>query len=305
MSKYINPYTDFGFKKLFGEEGNKDLLIDFLNELLPHKHQIADLTFENVEILPDTEMERKAFFDIHCTAISGERFNVEMQKAKVKHFKDRALFYTTFPIRDQAKQGKWNFKLNAVYFVAVLDFWYEMEDEAIFRRDVHLKDQANQTFSDKLNFIFLQMPAFQKTETQLETRFDKWAYFLKNLESFENIPQILNEPIFSKAFATAEMAKMHPQQRNAYAKSKLDYIGIIEVANTAKEEGRELGREEGREQGREQGREEGREQGREEEKKALVIALCKDGDSPTRISKLLGIPIEKVQQIIFDHQNKI
>jgi predicted transposase/invertase (TIGR01784 family) len=124
MPKYINPYTDFGFKKLFGEEANKDLLIDFLNELLPPHHQIAYLTFQNVELLPDTEEERKAFFDIHCMASNGERFIVEMQKAKVKHFKDRALFYTTFPIRDQAKQGKWNFKLDPIYFIAVLDFFY-------------------------------------------------------------------------------------------------------------------------------------------------------------------------------------
>jgi predicted transposase/invertase (TIGR01784 family) len=239
MPKYINPYTDFGFKKLFGEEANKDLLIDFLNELLPSYHQIAYLTFQNVEAFSDTEEERKAFFDIHCMAKSGERFIVEMQKAKVKHFKDRALFYTTFPIRDQAKQDKWNFKLDPIYFIAVLDFFYEDEKTAIFRRDVHLKDQANRAFSDKLNFTFLQMPAFVKTEMQLETHFDKWAYFLKNLEDFEHIPQIFKEPIFSKAFGVAEMAKMTPQQHAAYQKSRLDYIGIQQITETAEEDGKQ------------------------------------------------------------------
>ncbi|MEY4926833.1 MAG: hypothetical protein RI894_1269 [Bacteroidota bacterium] len=74
MSKYINPYTDFGFKKLFGEEGSKALLIDFLNQLLPQHHQISEITFQNVEALPDTSEERKAFFDIHCKAKNGERF---------------------------------------------------------------------------------------------------------------------------------------------------------------------------------------------------------------------------------------
>jgi predicted transposase/invertase (TIGR01784 family) len=74
MAKYISPYTNFGFKKLFGEEGNKDLLIDFLNQLLPAHHQIADLNFRNVENLADSSAERKAIFDIHCKALSGERF---------------------------------------------------------------------------------------------------------------------------------------------------------------------------------------------------------------------------------------
>jgi predicted transposase/invertase (TIGR01784 family) len=123
VAKYINPYTDFGFKKLFGEEGNKSLIIDFLNQLLPSHHQIKDLNFRNLENLPDSTEERKAFFDIHCEAESGERFIVEMQKAKVKHFKDRALFYTTFPLRGQAQKGEWNFELSAIYFVAVLDFF--------------------------------------------------------------------------------------------------------------------------------------------------------------------------------------
>ena len=92
-TKYINPYTDFGFKRLFGVDGNKDLLIDFLNQLLPTKHQIKNLTFKNVENTPDLPEERKAIFDIHCESLTGERFIVEMQKAKIKYFKDRAIFY--------------------------------------------------------------------------------------------------------------------------------------------------------------------------------------------------------------------
>jgi len=180
MAKYINPYTDFGFKKLFGEEGNKDLLIDFLNQLLPAHHQIANLNFRNVENLADLSAERKAIFDIHCKAVSGERFIVEMQKAKVKYFKDRSLFYVTFPIREQAQTGEWNFRLEPIYFVAILDFEYdEAEERRKFRRDVALKDQDGDVFFDKLHFKFLQMPLFNKKENELETKFDKWCYFLK------------------------------------------------------------------------------------------------------------------------------
>jgi predicted transposase/invertase (TIGR01784 family) len=237
MAKYINPYTDFGFKKLFGEEANKDLLIDFLNQLLPEHHQIAELNFRNVENLADLSAERRAIFDIHCKALSGERFIVEMQKAKLKFFKDRSLFYVTFPIRDQAQQGDWNFKLEPIYFVAILDFEYdEAEERRKFRRDVALKDQDGDVFFDKLHFKFLQMPLFNKKENELETKFDKWCYFLKNLENFDQIPSILNEPIFQKAFGTAELASLSAEQRDRYEQSLIQYRDLKSALETAVEE---------------------------------------------------------------------
>lgn len=238
MSKYINPYTDFGFKKLFGEEVNKDLLIDFLNQLLPSYHQIAALTFRNTEMLGELAHERKAIFDIHCEAISGEKFIVEMQKAKVNYFKDRSLFYATIPIKEQAKKGDWDFRLTPIYMIAILDFQYdENEERQKFLRSVKLKDQDGDVFYDKLTFKFIQMPLFLKEESELESHFDKWIYFLKKLESFDGIPTILNEPIFEKAFEVAEVAKMTPLQYEQYQESLLTYIEVKEVVKTAELDG--------------------------------------------------------------------
>lgn len=232
MAKYINPYTDFGFKKLFGEEANKDLRMDFLNQLLPPHHQIADLSFKNVEQLPDLPTERKAIFDIHCKAISGDHFVVEMQKAKINFFKDRSLFYLTFPIREQAKRGEWDFKLTPIYLIAILDFEYdEAEERRKFLRHVQLKDQDCDIFFDKLHFKFIQMPLFTKEEHELDTHFDKWIYFLKKLETFDDIPAILQEPIFEKAFKTAEVASLTPEQRDEYEQSRLAYFEITALKN--------------------------------------------------------------------------
>ena len=270
MAKYINPYTDFGFKKLFGEEGNKDLLIDFLNQLLPKHHQIKDLNFRNPENLADLSVERKAIFDIHCESLSGERFIVEMQKAKIKHFKDRSLFYITFPIRDQALQGEWNFKLEPIYFVAILDFEYdEAEEKRKFRRDVALKDQDGEVFFDKLHFKFLQMPLFKMQEYELVTRFDKWCYFLKNLENFDHIPNILNEPIFQKAFGTAELARLSAEQRAIYEENLIQYWGMKSALETAVEE-------------------------REIEIAKNLITL---GSDSSFISKATGLTLEQVEKI--------
>ena len=274
VSKYINPYTDFGFKKLFGEEANKDLLIDFLNQLLPQHHQIATLKFRNPEIMGEMVHERKAIFDIHCEAQSGEKFIVEMQKAKVNFFKDRSLFYATIPIREQAKKGEWDFRLTPVYMIAILDFQYdEQEERQKFLRSVKLKDQDGDVFYDKLTFKFIQMPLFTKGEDELESHFDKWIYLLKKLESFDEIPKILDEPIFERAFEVAELAKMTPQQYEQYQESLLTYIEVKEVVKTAEADG--------------------------EKKKALEIAkeLKEDGFSSDKIMKYTGLSKDEIDEL--------
>lgn len=247
ISKYFNPYTDFGFKKLFGEEGSKDLLIDFLNQLLPSQHQIAELSFKNPENLAETIDDRKSIFDIYCESKTGERFIVEMQKAKMQFFKDRSLFYSTSAIRQQSQKGVWNFKLLPVYFIAILDFKYdEKEEERKFRRDVCLKDQDGDIFYDKLHFKFLQMPLFNKTEDELETHFDKWIYFLKHLEDFDHIPAILNEPIFQKGFDIAEVSHLDSDQYDVYLKSVLSYNEAKATLDTAFMDGEKKGKVEGK-----------------------------------------------------------
>ncbi len=251
MSKYVNPYTDFGFKKLFGEEGCKDLLIDFLNQLLPAHHQIKELSFKNSENLSDSVEERKAVFDIFCESQTGEKFIVEMQKAKMQFFKDRSLFYSTFPIKEQAKKGVWDFHLLPVYLVAILDFKYDEKEEARkFRRDVCLKDQDGEVFYDKLHFKFLQMPLFDKQEHELETHFDKWVYFLKHLEDFDHIPSILKEPIFQHGFEVAEVAKFTSEQYDAYLKSIAEYSEAKAALDTAFLDGKIEGKIEGKAEGK-------------------------------------------------------
>ncbi len=123
--KYVNLFTDFGFKKLFGEESSKTHLIAFLNTLLPVKHHIKELSYTNNEKLGASSTDRKAIFDLHCTSTTGERFIVELQKAKQNFFKERSIFYATFPIQEQAEQGDWDFKLDAVYTIGILDFEFD------------------------------------------------------------------------------------------------------------------------------------------------------------------------------------
>ena len=281
-TKYFNPYTDFGFKKLFGEEASKDLLQDFLNQLLPQHHQVAELSFKNPEKIASTPKERKAIYDIYCKTATGEQFIVEMQKAKVNFFKDRALFYSTFPIKEQAKKGVWDFKLMPVYFIAILNFHYDEEDERRkFRRDVCLKDQDGEIFYDKLHFKFLQMPLFTKAEHELETHFDKWVYFLKNLENFDHIPAILNEPIFQKGFEIAELSHLTARQYEAYLKSLVEYSEVKNVSDTSFEEGEKIGIE----------------KGKLEEKHAIARGMLAKSFDLETVSELTGLSRSEVERL--------
>ena len=243
MEKYLNPFTDFGFKKLFGSEPNKDLLIDFLNQLLPDHHQIQDLSFTHNELLGDTVLDRGAVFDLYCVSQSGERFIVEMQKAKQNFFKDRSIFYATFPIREQAQRGSdWDFKLAAVYLVAILDFVFaEDKDSPEVCQRVQLKDQINRVFYDKLMFIYLEMPKFAKTEAELETSFDKWLYVLKHLPRLTDRPAKLQERVFAKLFETAEIGKFNREELDLYENSLKHYRDVKNVVDTADSEGHRRG----------------------------------------------------------------
>jgi len=241
--RYINPFTDYGFKKLFGEESNKDLLLDFLNVLLKEEQgEIKSLTYLKNEHLGTGELDRKAIFDLYCENEKGEKFIVELQKTKQNFFKDRTVYYSTFPIREQAKRADWNYELNAVYTVAILDFVFDedQQDTAKFRYDIKLTDiETKAVFYDKLTFIYLEMPKFNKTVEELETRFDKWLYVIRNLNRLDQVPDKLRERVFEKLFETAEIARFTPDQVCSYEDSLKYYRDMKNSLDTAREEGRE------------------------------------------------------------------
>lgn len=254
IEKYINPFTDYGFKKLFGEEMNKDLLLDFLNELLKEEQgQIVDLTYLKTEQLGVTDIDRKAIFDLYCENEKGEKFIVELQKSKQNFFKDRTVYYSTFPIREQAKRADWDYELKAVYTIAILDFVFDSDknDPEKFRYDVKLSEiETKKVFYDKLTFIYLEMPKFNKTVDELKTRFDKWLFVIKNLNKLNRIPDKLKEQIFEKVFETAEIARFTPDQVRSYEDSLKYYRDLKNSLDSAKEEGVIEGIEKGIEKGK-------------------------------------------------------
>lgn len=236
---YINPYTDFGFKKLFGTEMNKDLLISFINSLFDGKETVKELTYLTTEQLGTTETDRRAVFDVYCTNEKGEKILVEMQKGEQEFFKDRSVYYATFPIREQARKGNWNYELKAVYIIGILDFTFGHKDKGGYRHDVQLIDKrTGEVFFEKLTFVYLEMPKFNKAEDRLESMFEKWLFVLKNLSRLLERPKALQERIFTKLFETAEIARFSPEEYYAYEESLKVYRDWQNTVAAAESKGR-------------------------------------------------------------------
>lgn len=296
--RYVNPFTDFGFKKLFGEEPNKDLLLDFLNELLREQvGKIKELTYLKTEYLGAGVTDRRAIFDLYCENERGEKFIVELQKSKQNFFKDRTLYYATFPIQEQAKRADWNYELKAVYTVAILDFVFE-EDKAErnkYRYDVKLTDiETCKVFYDKLTFIYLEMPKFDKQVEELDTRFEKWLYVLKNLNRLERVPDRLRERIFERLFEVAEVAKFTREELQSYEDSLKYYRDLKNSLDTAFDEGKEQGREEGKIEGLIEGKIEGKKEGLRE----VIRKGAGAGVDVKTLANLTGLSEDEVSRII-------
>ena len=282
--KYINPFTDFGFKKIFGQEYNKDLLLDFLNTILLRENDpIKEIKYKPTEQYTFTIEDRKSVFDIFCESESGERFIVEMQKNKQTYFLDRTLYYSTLPIIDQAQKGvEWDYKLSAVYVIAVMDFNLNLDGihDGCLHHVKLVELESNKVFHDKLTFVYLEMPKFKKSLEELESNEDKWLYVLKNISKLQNLPEKLQNKIFEKLFKVAEIAKYTHEEWLAYQLSLKDYRDNKAALKTAIEEGREEGRKEGRKEGIKEERNEGM--------KRLVVSLFELGANKDIILKQLA-----------------
>ena len=267
--RYISLLTDFGFKRIFGTAINKDLLICFLNCLFDGKQVVKDVSYLNPEHVGDVYTDRKAIFDVYCEGENGEKFIVEMQNAYQTYFKDRSLFYSTFPIREQA--ALLNFDMNEEAF----------EKEKI-RHSVQLCDTAtHKVFYDKLEFIYVEIAKFNKSLEELETLYDKWLYALKNLYKLTQRPKELCDKVFDRLFEEAEIAKFTPQELREYEASKIAYRDIKNSVDTAKREGIA----------------EGMEKGMEKKSHEIAKKMLTKGMDEATVMEITGLSAELIQKL--------
>jgi predicted transposase/invertase (TIGR01784 family) len=233
---------------------------------------------------------------LYCQNDKGEKFIVEIQKAKQKYFKDRSVYYATFPIQEQAEKGEWDYELQGVYSIAIMDFVFHDAYHTDFRHDVQLMEvNRKELFYDKLMFLYLEMPKFNKSIDELANHYEKWLFLLKNLSSFDKMPEKFKEKVFKKLFEVAAIANYNESEQQAYQDSLRYYRDWKNVLDNKYEEGKAEGFEEGKAEGFEEGKAEGFEEGKKKGLYNTAKNMKQKGFSITTIIELTGLSEDEIQ----------
>ena len=275
--QFINPFTDMGFKKIFGQEITKDLLIDFLNDLLIGEREITDIQFLDKEQLGVTEEDRSLIYDVYCETVTGEKIIVEMQNKSQPFFKDRALYYLSNAIARQGEKGTtWKYEVKAVYGVFFMNFHLEQGVDAM-RRDIILANkETHKLFSDKMRFIFLELPSFKKEEEECDNDFERWIYVLKNMETLNRLPFKAQKSVFKKLEQIVDIASMSKADRIKYDESIKKYRDTLAVMSGQWLEGKAEGKAEGLQEGETRGLLKGKAEGIQEVAKNMKAMKMSD-----------------------------
>lgn len=290
MGKFINPFTDVGFKRIFGQEMSKPVLIAFLNSLLEGERVIVDLKFLDKEQLGLIQGDRSLIYDIYCDTEDGDHIIVEMQNKYQPYFKERSIYYTARSIVEQGERGsQWKYDIKAVYLVAFLNF--DTSDiSKDFRTDVALMDMKHRTvFSDKVRLIYLQLPYFTKEADDCKNDFERIIYTLKNMDILQRLPWAAQDAVFKRLSEIAEVASMDRNERLRYDESLRAYRDTFAVM-----EGQYL---QGRAEGEAKGRAEGRAEGRTEGLLDVARKMKSKGKSLEEIIEMTDLTEEEINQL--------
>ncbi|MBR1484774.1 MAG: PD-(D/E)XK nuclease family transposase [Prevotella sp.] len=286
MGKFINPFTDVGFKIIFGEEFSKPQLIDFLNALLTGERVITNLSFLDKEQKAMFDGDRSPIYDILCETQGGEKIIVEMQNREHPNFKERMLYYAAQAIVRQGERGAdWNYDIKAVYMVAFTNFVMTGCGGRL-RIDAGITDlQQGGLFLDKLRMIYLQMPCFTKEREECENHFERWIYILKNMEILERMPWAAQNAVFKRLAEVAEVSALSKEERIKYDYALKRYRDTLNCLTGAEMKGHA------------EGRAEGRAEGIEATKRDNARRMKADNMPSELIAKYTGLTIEDVNSL--------
>ncbi len=296
---FINPKTDYAFKKIFGSEQSKDILISFLNALVYDGEPIIeDLEIINPHLAGKVEGLKDTYLDVQAKLNNGLLIIIEMQVLNVESFTKRVLYNAAKTYSLQLTSGQGYRDLKPVIALTITDFRMFSEFEEIISRFRFKETKTNIDYPDKeIELVFVELPKFAQEKEELATLTDKWIYFLKSANALNSVPSNLGEvPEINRAFQIANRANLSRDELEELEKRELfiyDQQGAIRLA---KREGIEEGREIGIEEGREMGMEEGMEQGKKQ--KAIEIARqLLDVFDDSQVAETTGLTVAEVREL--------
>ncbi len=240
--RYANILLDYWFKRAFGTESRKRLLLLFLRELIPER-DIQSLTYAPQEHPNPWPGQKDVRVDVECTDADGTRFIVELQLARQAAFYERAVFYSTFAIQEQMKKGATDYSFPAVYFIGLMDFSLHEGPQVVYRYS--LRDEGGKPMTDRLHYIFLELPNAGEGPRPDGSVLENFCWALHNLARLERKPEGLEAEIFRLLFESADIATFTPEEQIRYENDMTTERDIRNQIAYAREEGLAEGRIEG------------------------------------------------------------
>ncbi len=244
--RFLNPKTDFAFKKIFGSRQSKSILISFLNALLYEGQAIIqDLEIIDPYQAPQLKGMKDTFLDVKATLTNGKTVIIEMQVLNVLGFEKRVLYNAAKAFSIQLESGQEYARLNPVIALTITDFeMFPESSKVISRYALEEKDDLT-TYSDDIELVFVELPKFEKSLDELTTLTERWIYFLKRAESLEVVPQSWQDtPAFEKAFEIAELSNLSREELDIFERKQM----FLQDSRNAVLKGIEQGIEQGKRQ---------------------------------------------------------
>ena len=237
--RYVDILTDAGFKAVFGDQNNKDVLIDFLNVVLPESRMVSDIEYSTTEIPGFTPENKSVRLDLRCTGTDGTEFIVEMQQSRQEHFFKRCVEYASKVYDSGSRRGYGYGEIPPVYFIGIL-----AADMGFDRSSPEWNDRyvSEYTFREKstgevpdesISIIFVELDRFSKEVEECVSLVEKWCYALKYVGRLHELPDGLRIRAFERLFAACEIARFSPEKKLQYDKEMIterDYMNILATA---------------------------------------------------------------------------
>ena len=281
--KYADLLDDEVFKLVFGRESTKDVMIEFLNQVIPDR-KIVDLEFIDKEMHPVERDAKGVVYDMFCKTDQGTRIIVEVQRRKQPFYPERAIYYSTFQIQRQVEAGADSYDFLPVYVINILNFKMDQHEDCTDVKTVYrlYEESSHQLLTDRVTFIFIELPRFKKSIDELDGNVLEGMYFcLKNMAALDECPRVLTHQVFKKIFEVSELCKMDQEKRDK----------VISKMTTERDLRNQMA------YAIEQGLQQGLQQGREEERIDIAKGMLADGMPVESIAKYTGLTAEEIKAL--------
>ena len=298
LAPFVNLRSDVGFKAVFADRNNKDILIGVLNQILPPEARIEDIKeYSDREQRRDVPYGKKTVLDLVCVNRDDRTFVVEMQASEEDFFFERCVYYASGLYHLELSDGVRYKGLRPVYVVSFLNYRLRHDDESLWDTDHFIshwrftEKRTGMVADQTISVIFVEMTLFTKTLEECVTEFDRLFYIFKNSDGFQRIPEWIEEAggISRRLAEACEVAAFDKEKRLKYEIDKMNEWDIQAQKEYAVRKGLEEGLQKGLQKGLREGREEGLEQGREETRLSIARKLFEAGTPVDVIVNCTGV----------------